>query len=87
MGSVYIVGLYGCSKTTAEPKVTRFPILLVWLEFSTKWDTKLNVALTDLSLRYSVMHEVTFLQKHTHVPSSVFTLIHLPTEHFLDALL
>lgn len=81
------MGLYDCDKMTAEPKVTRFPILLMWWEFSTKWDTKLNIAIAgwSSSLRYLVIHEFMFVQKHTYVPSSACTPIHLPTEGFLDA--
>lgn len=40
LGSVCIVGLRDCCKTSAEPKGTPFLVLWVWLEFSRKWDTK-----------------------------------------------
>lgn len=50
--------------------MTRFPILSVWWEFSTKWDTKLNIAITgwSSSLRYIVIHKYTFMHNHNMSP-------------------
>lgn len=43
----------------------------MWLEFSTKWETKWNSALTgwSSSLRCSALQKVTSMQRHTSVPA------------------